>query len=86
MVSISLHLEGYQVDFSLARKIAETIALQENPETSLVAWCDAEQGMHSPQGVRCEIQGEAGWEVFGRNHGGRLRISFDRDRMVFIHS
>lgn len=86
MNRITLSLEGYPVNYALARKIAETIALQDNPETLLIAWCDAQQGKHSPQGVRCEIHGKAGWDVYGYNHGGRLRISFNGDRLVFIYS
>lgn len=85
MINITVQLEGCPVDFTLARKIAETIALQEHSETTLIAWSDTERAMHSPQGVRCEIHGEAGWEVYGRNHGGRLRISFNRDRLVFVY-
>ena len=36
--------------------------------------------------TECELKGKPGWEVYGENHEGRLRISFDEDRFVFIYS
>ncbi|WP_245529414.1 AF1514 family protein [Desulfobulbus propionicus] len=83
---IALHIDGIDVDFSLAQRIGQEIAGKENEEAVLIAWSDARNNLHSPHGIQCEIRGEPGWEVYGRTHGGRLRISFNRDALVLIYS
>ncbi len=86
MRRITMTLEGEPLDLELARKISEVIASRENEETTLVSWCDSVRHTHSPQCLHCEIKGEPGWEVYGRNHGGRLRISFNEEAVVLIYS
>lgn len=83
---ISILIDGVDVDFLLARHIGEEIAKRENQETTLVSWQDKQRNVHSPQCLHCEIRGEPGWEVYGRNHGGRLRMSFNHDALVLIYS
>jgi hypothetical protein len=73
-------------DFELARQISALIAGRGHDEYTLVSWCDSLRGVHSPQCLHCEIKGEPGWLVYGRNHGGRLRIAFNNDALVFIYS
>ena len=84
MEDISCRLTGYVVDFEQAREMARLMAERDNEFATLVSWCDREKGVHSPQCLKCEFKGEPGWEVYGRNHEGRLRIDFDEDRFVFI--
>ena len=86
MGKIECRFAGYALDFEQAKAMAEIMAAPGNEFTSLVSWCDRDKGVHSPQCLQCEIKGEPGWEVYGRNHEGRLRISFDDDRFVFIFS
>jgi len=76
--------EGY--DFDQAREVARKIAEQDNEFSLLISWCDTVKEKHSPSCLQCEIKGDPGWEVYGRNHEGRLRISFGDDRFVFIYS
>lgn len=86
MEHIDIRIDGLVPDFELARQIGETVAARDNDETTLVSWCDSLRGVHSPQCLHCEIKGEPGWLVYGRNHGGRLRIAFNNDTFVFIYS
>lgn len=86
MQSVIVELSGYEVDFVQARQIAELLALNDNEFSTLVSWNDRAKGVHSPQCLKCEIKGDPGWEVYGRNHEGRLRISFNNDAFVFIYS
>ncbi|MBC8207916.1 MAG: AF1514 family protein [Desulfobulbaceae bacterium] len=86
MEQIDFRISGYEIDFELARGMTRLLAERDNEFATLVAWCDREKGVHSPQCLKCEIKGEPGWEVYGRNHEGRLRISIDDDRFVFIYS
>ncbi len=86
MEKVRLGVEGYTLRFMEAKEIAKILAERDNEYSSLVSWCDNERQVHSPQCLKCEIKGEPGWEVFGRNHEGRLRISFNDDQFVFIHS
>lgn len=83
---ITVELQGEPVDLELARSIGEAIASRDNKETTLVSWFDSVRHIHSPQCLHCEIKGEPGWGVYGRNHGGRLRISFNHESMVLIYS
>jgi Domain of unknown function (DUF5619) len=86
MKKVECVIQGYGVNFDQAREIGRLLADEGNDFSSLVSWCDREKGVHSPCCLKCELDGEPGWEVYGRNHGGRLRISFDGDRFVFIYS
>lgn len=86
MQPVIVELSGYEVDFEQARQMAELLALRDNEFATLVSWNDRAKGVHSPQCLKCEIKGDPGWEVYGRNHEGRLRISFNDDAFVFIYS
>ncbi len=86
MKDILIAITGADLDFDLARGMARIIALQANGETDCLAWSDAYREMHSPGCVQCEIKGRPGWEVYGENHGGRLKIIFNQGEYVFIQS
>lgn len=86
MQKLECSVKGYELDFDQAKEVARLIAEKENDFTTLVSWCDREKGKHSPCCLKCEIKDDPAWEVYGRNHEGRLRISFDADRFVFIYS
>ncbi len=86
MKKVGCEISGYAVNFDQAKEIGRIMAEKENEYASLVSWSDRDKGVHSPCCLKCEFEGEPGWEVYGRNHEGRLRISFERDRFVFIYS
>ena len=86
MHSVSIAISGYTVDFEQAKQMAELLALRDNEYATLVSWNDREKNIHSPQCLHCEIKGAPGWEVYGRNHEGRLRISINDEDFVFIYS
>lgn len=86
MNKVECRFTGCSVDFEQAKGVAKIVAEKENVFATLISWCDRDKGVHSPQCLQCEIKGEAGWEVYGRSHDGRLRISIDDDRFVFIFS
>ena len=86
MQDIQLSLTGMDVNFETYREITGLLAAQGDEETMLVAWSDRGRGNHSPCCVKCQIGAEPGWEVYGRNHGGRLRFSINNDEYVFIYT
>jgi hypothetical protein len=86
MIHVTMTIEGMEADFDACRQFTRILAGKENPETMLVAWSDRKQSTHSPCCLKCTIGNEPGWEVYGRNHGGRLRFSINRDKYVFIYS
>jgi hypothetical protein len=86
MREVTVDITGYGIKFEQAKQIAELLALRDNEMATLVSWNDRERDIHSPQCLQCEIKGAPGWEVYGRNHDGRLRISVNKDAFVFIYS
>ena len=86
MKDILIAITGADLDFEMARSMAKIIAQQGNAETDCLAWSDARRQSHSPGCVQCEIKGKPGWEVYGENHGGRLKIIFNDREYVFIYS
>ncbi|MGD9950356.1 MAG: AF1514 family protein [Desulfobulbus sp.] len=86
MRRITMEIQGESLDFPLARKIGDCLAGRGNEDFTLISWFDSVRNIHSPQCLHCEIKGEPGWEVYGRNHGGRLRISFNQETIVLIYS
>ncbi len=81
-----IEISDEALTFDQAREVAVKIAEKENEFTLLISWCDRDKGKHSPCCLKCEIKGTPAWEVYGENHEGRLRISIDKDRFVFIYS
>ena len=86
MQPVTIEISEYDVDYDQAKQVAEILAMRDNEYATLVSWNDREKGVHSPQCLKCEIKGDPGWEVYGRNHEGRLRISINSDDYVFIYS
>jgi hypothetical protein len=86
MQAVELTINNYQLTFDQARAVAELLAIQDNELATLVSWNDRDKNVHSPQCLQCEIKGAPGWEVYGKNHEGRLRISFNSNTFVFIYS
>ncbi len=86
MKNIELTIRGIVLSFDQAKQMTTVIAEEGNDFATLVSWCDREKGVHSPCCLKCEFNDVPGWEVYGKNHEGRLRISVDDDRFVFIYS
>lgn len=87
MQEVLIAVSGIAVDFDIARRVALALAAGDNPdEVSLVAWFDRGKGKHSPSCMKCEFKDAPGWEVYGRNHGGRLKVVVNEGEYVFIYS
>jgi hypothetical protein len=86
MLKLSIQMDVSIGGFNRARGLAEALAARHNIETMLISWADRERGVHSPQCLKCEINGRPGWEVYGENHGGRVMIGVNDDQYVFIYS
>jgi len=86
MQRIEAEISGVDLDFAAARAVAEQLARIGNREAELIAWADRAGGNHSPSCVKCVIGERPGWEVYGENHGGRVRVSLNQDAYVFIWS
>ena len=85
MERIDIAIKGCDLDYDVASNISRIIAEKDDEEPMLICWNDRARDMHSPSGVLCEFDGTPGWEVYGENHGGRLRISINDDDYVFIY-
>lgn len=85
MERIDISINGCELDFDVASKFSRVIA-EKDDDAMLICWNDRARDMHSPSGVLCEFDGTPGWEVYGENHGGRLRISINDDDYVFIYT
>ena len=69
-----------------ARDRAYALASTADEDPMLMSWFDQKTGKFSPSCCQCDLTDGAAWEVYGRNHGGRLRISINNDRFVFIYT
>lgn len=86
MQDVALSIVGFDLNWDLARDLAYRLAAQDNEDPMLVSWFDASTGKFSPSCCKCQIQDGAAWEVYGKNHGGRYRISVNDDTYVFIYT
>lgn len=86
MQNVALHIDGFDLTWDLARDLAYRLAVQDDEDPMLVSWFDKSTGKFSPSCCKCQIKDGAAWEVYGKNHGGRYRISVNDDTYVFIYS
>ncbi len=85
MKSVALTLAD-DLSWNDARDKAYAYARRDGDDPMLMAWFDWDTGKFSPSCCQCDLQEGAAWEAYGRNHGGRLRISINDDRFVFIYT
>ncbi len=86
MKGVSIVTHGVGLDWDLARDLAYAIANRNDEDPMLVSWFDKATGKFSPSCCKCEIEDGPAWEIYGKNHGGRYRISVNDDSYVFIYS
>ncbi|MEN8141586.1 MAG: AF1514 family protein [Thermodesulfobacteriota bacterium] len=87
MQAIAISVTGQELNWDLARDLAQTIAVRDEDELiMLISWFDRARGKFSPSCCKCDTTCGPAWEVYGKNHGGRLRISVNNDDYVFIYS
>lgn len=86
MTPVALVVTGVALDWDLARELAYAVAARHGEDPMLMAWFDKATGKFSPSCCKCEINDGPAWEIYGKNHGGRYRISVNDDAYVFIYS
>ncbi len=86
MNEIIVNIDNIELDFDIAQGIARLLAEKDNEFALLISWSDSKSGKHSPAAVHCEINGRPGWELYGENHEGRVKIILNDREYVFIYS
>lgn len=86
MTEVAITVDGIELSWDLARDMAYAIARRDDEDPMLVSWFDKATGKFSPSCCKCQIKEGPAWEIYGKNHGGRYRISINHDTFVFIYS
>ncbi len=86
MAPVALLVDGVGLNWDLARDLAYAIANRHDEDPMLISWFDKTTGKFSPSCCQCELAAGPAWEIYGKNHGGRFRISINNDTYVFIYS
>ena len=86
MKEIRITLEGDTLSQKEAQDKAESIARQDNPDTMVISRFNRPANACSPCCLKEPIGDKPGWEVYGENHGGRLKITVNDGEFVFILS
>lgn len=87
MEEIILTLGNGDIDFESARAEARRNAEKSNPDAEIISWHNRDANTQSPCCLRCEYDdGTPAWEMYGRNHGGRLKVVVNNGQYVFILS
>ena len=86
MQAVTITTEGLSLTWDLARDLALAVARQDNDDPMLMSWYDRQRDKFSPSCCQCDIKEGPAWEIYGKNHGGRYRVSINDDDYVFIYS
>ncbi len=86
MQHINLTIPGDVITWDEARDKAYELACQDDEDPMLMAWFDQTTGKFSPSCCKCDIVDGPAWEIYGKNHGGRLRISVNDGLYLFIYT
>jgi hypothetical protein len=85
MQAVILTIPG-DPNWQTAKTAAYELACKGDQDPMLMSWFDQATGKFSPSCCKCDIADGPAWEIYGKNHGGRLRISVNNDRFVFIYT
>lgn len=86
MKEINIRISGCELSQKQARGMALIIAEQGNPEAMAVSRFNRRANACSPCCLKDDLGGKPGWEVYGENHGGRLKITVNDGEFVFVFS
>jgi len=86
MKEIEIIISGAEISYAEAQQIGQEVAQRENLETMAIARFNKQSNSCSPCCLKGDLNGKAGWEVYGENHGGRLKITVNGGDYVFIFS
>ena len=82
VLTLKLTIEGKELDFSLAKLLADGLASSSVSEPMLIAWYDGKKGEEHPQVPEC--QHKPGWLAYAEGHGGRIRVDINENEYSFI--
>ena len=86
MQEIQVTISDKTINQKMAQQIGQILAERVNPETIVVARYNRQTNACSPCSLKGDIGSKPGWEVYGENHGGRLKISVNDGEFIFIFS
>lgn len=86
MKEINIRISDCEISQEQAQGMAQLIAERDNTETMAISRFNRRANACSPCCLKGEMGGKPGWEVYGENHGGRLKISVNDGEFVFIFS
>ena len=84
MKNIEITISGEPIDQKQAQMMAQIVAEGENPESFVISRFSKPDNACSPCCLKSDLGGKPGWEVYGENHGGRIKISVNNGDYVFI--
>ncbi len=84
LLTLKINLEGKELDFSLAKRLADNLVSDSISEPMLIAWYDGKKGEEHPSVPEC--QHKPGWLAYAEGHGGRVRIDVNGPEYSFIYT
>ncbi len=86
MQEVKINISGYCISRDKAQDIARVVALEENLDPIVIARYNRQTNACSPCSLGYNIGDKPGWQVYGENHGGRIKIDINNGEFVFIFS
>ncbi|MDH5649548.1 MAG: AF1514 family protein [Gammaproteobacteria bacterium] len=80
--TVNLEIAG-ELDYTLARKIADEVAENKLAEPMILAWYDGIKEEEHPEVPEC--QHKPGWIAYAEGHGGKLQVNVNKDMFSFIY-
>jgi len=84
LLTLKIKIEGKELDFPLARRLADKLVSGSLSEPMLIAWYDGKKGEEHPSVPEC--QHKPGWLAYAEGHGGRIRIDVNETEYSFIYT
>lgn len=82
LITQKMSIEGKEMEFSLARSLAEGLASSSISEPMFIAWYDGIKGDEHPHVPEC--QHKPGWLAYAEGYGGRIRIDVNGGEFSFV--
>jgi len=84
LLTLKINIEGKELDFPLAKRLADNLVSDSLSEPMLIAWYDGKKDEEHPYVPEC--QHKPGWLAYAEGHGGRVRIDVNKTEYSFIYA